>query len=75
MPRGEVLRESEGVTRNVCSVCMDPVAEARRYRTGYRVLHLCDGCAERMRMERCRGDEDGAWPCPTYDMRRRRHDR
>lgn len=55
--------------RKVCALCMDPVAEARRYRTGFTVLYLCDGCAERMHLTNCREDEDGVWPCPTYDMR------
>jgi hypothetical protein len=52
---------------------MDPIAETHRYRRGFRVLHLCDGCAERLRMTGSREDEDGIWTYLTYDMRRRRH--
>ena len=59
------------MTRDICCLCMDPVAEARRYRTGYRVLYLCDGCAERMHMTRNREDEDGVWRYPAHDMRRK----
>ena len=57
--------------RNVCAVCMDPMSEAHRYVSGFKVMYLCDGCAEKMHMERCRKDVDSLWPYPTYDMRRR----
>lgn len=50
---------------------MDPMAETHRYVTGFRILYLCDGCAERMHMTRNREDEDRVWHYPTHDMRRR----
>lgn len=59
------------MTGNICCLCMDPVADTHRYVTGFTVLYLCDGCAERMHMERCREGEDRVWTYPTHDMRRR----